>query len=156
MADHISDGTGSGAIWAINPFNAGKVFLSDDAGASIDNSNPLPVTPIDSATTGSTFIEFGAATTVASGVLTTVLSFTNAGGEILIKSVGAAGTARSEWFVEIDSVTKMTRRMSTAHPFVDIEMFDFQIATSSIIALRVRHPETSTQDFEAFVRYNRP
>ena len=42
MAEHIRDGTGSGGMWAVSIFNAGKVFLSDSLGSAIGSTNPLP------------------------------------------------------------------------------------------------------------------
>ena len=100
-----------------------------------------------------TQIEFQEVSTVPKNTVTTVLSFTNVGSVLKLEGIGGSGTARSEWSIFINSVLKVKRRLSVAHPFIDIDMFDTQLANLDIIDVKVEHFEPATQDFDAEVRY---
>jgi len=100
-------------------------------------------------------IEFQTAELVPTNTETTVLSFTNIGSRLFIDGVGGAGTARSEWFVYLDTVLIAKRRMSVGTPFIELKFDGLPVETGSIIDVKVKQYEAATQEFESEVRYYR-
>lgn len=105
--------------------------------------------------TAVTSIEFQEVSSVPTSTETTVLTFTNTGTDMYLDHIGGTGSARSEWFVYINTVKKMKRRISVATPYIEIPMYNFKLANGDVIDIKVEHPESATQDFQAEVHYNR-
>jgi len=103
----------------------------------------------------SSIIEFQTVTLVPKDTETTVLSFTNIGTQLYLEGIGGTGDARSEWFIYIDTVLKMKRRMTEGNGGIEIPMYDVPIPNASIVDVKVKHYDPRTHDFESELRYFR-
>jgi len=121
----------------------------------ITTLHPLPVTEVGGGTIKTSSIEFQQVSGVPTTTETTVLSFTNTGASLYIEAIGGEGTARSEWFVYINTNLKIKIRSSTAEPAVELPLYDFKLANGDIIDVKVKHYEPATQSFSCNVRYYR-
>jgi len=103
-----------------------------------------------------TVIEFNEISSITKDTPTTILNFTNAGTFASGDSIGGTGTARSEWFVYIDSILKVRRRMGVANMNVEIPLHGYLIDNGTQIEVKVEHYEDDTaQDFSCDLRYHR-
>ena len=97
-------------------------------------------------------IEHQSVINIPGNVESTVLSFTNLSTDKYIKLMGIEGSARSEWFVYINTNKKLKRRTSVSEPSLGIDMYNFKLAVNDILHIKVKHYESNLQDFNAEVR----
>lgn len=132
-----------------------RVAIVDKTDRYIDSVNPFPVTVVDFNNQTNSFIEFQEALTVATGVLTTVLTFTNSTGEaIFIHSVGGTASANAEWYVYINTVLKLKRRTNVSTTNWQVLLNKFKMNNGDIIDIKAIHVQGPTQDFHSEVRYD--
>jgi len=132
----------------------GRVAIFDKSDRYIDYDNPFPVQVVNSLVGFTNFIEFQEVVTVPKNVLTTVLSFTNTGVKLALDSIGGTGTARSEWFIYLNNVLKVKRRIEVANMNLNVAMHSFDMFPGDILDVKVRHPENQVQEFQCEVMFH--
>ena len=114
--------------------NEGKVI-------AVDEDGKILVSSISSV--GSSILEFGESTSIASGALTTVLSFTNSlTTNAFIDSIIVTGNVDVEFHLVVDGNTKGKFRTAHQDRSKIIPLTGFLLAPSSIISIKVIHFET--------------
>jgi len=92
----------------------------------------------------SSVLEFGESTSIANGVLTTVLSFTNSlSTNALMDSIIVTGSVGVEFHLVIDGSTKGKFRTSEQDRTKVIPLNSFILAPSSILSVKIIHFETN-------------
>ncbi len=111
--------------------NEGKVVAVDDNGKILISSSPAVTSSI---------IEFGESTSIASGALTTVLSFTNSlSTNAYIDSIIVTGSVDVEFQLIIDGGTKGKFRTSEQDRTKPLDLSGFILAPSSILSIKIIH-----------------
>jgi len=112
----------------------------------VGNTSAIPVT----FTQGVPIIEYGDIASLASGTLTTILTYTVPVGKTLaLEKIEVSGCNVADYTVEIDGANKGKRRTYFGNFNADFEYKGFQIATGLVIRVRVIHSRPSAGDFDA-------
>ena len=116
---------------------------------SNSSSDPLNVFVV-SASGATPVLEYSSISSLASGALTTVLTYTVPLTKTLVlNKVEVSGCNVATYQVEISSVVKGVRRTYFGQFNADFEFNNFQVATGEIVRVRVIHSRTQAGDFDA-------
>lgn len=112
----------------------------------VENTGAIPVT----FTQGTPLVEYADISSLASGTLTTILSYTVPVGKTLaMGKVEVSGCNVADYIVEIDGSTKGKRRTYFGNFNADFEYKGLEIATGLVVRVRVIHSRPSAGDFDA-------
>jgi len=113
---------------------------------NIGNQSAIPVT----FTQGSPIVEYSDISSLASGTLTTILTYTVPVGKTLaMEKVEVSGCNVANYIVEIDGNTKGKRRTYFGNFNADFEYKGLEVATGLIVRVRVIHSRPTTGNFDA-------
>lgn len=112
----------------------------------VGNTAAIPVT----FTQGTGIVEYNNISSLTSGVLTTILTYTVPVGKTLaIEKVEVSGCNVADYTVDIDGTNKGKRRTYFGNFNADFEYKGFQVATGLVIRVRVIHSRPTVGDFDA-------
>jgi hypothetical protein len=125
-----------------NPSQAGENAQS----VVIGNTAAIPVT----FTQGVPFVEYSDISSLASGTLTTILSYTVPVGKTLaMEKVEVSGCNVADYVVEVDGAIKGKRRTYFGNFNADFDYKGLQVAAGLVVRVRVIHSRPTTGNFDA-------
>ena len=112
----------------------------------VGNVSAIPVT----FTQGVPFVEYADISSLASGSLTTILSYTvPVGKTLLMEKVEVSGCNIATYVVDIDGTDKGKRRTYFGDFNADFEYKGLEVATGLVVRVRVIHSRPTAGDFDA-------
>lgn len=130
---------------------AGEEVVSGDKSdyylkTSVINTTAIPVT----FTEGDAVAEYAEISSLASGALTTILTYTIPVAKTLkLERVEVSGCNVADYIVEIDGVVKGKRRTYFGGFNADFNLGGLPVATGLVVRVRVIHTRPSAGDFDA-------
>ena len=101
-------------------------------------------------TAGTPIVEYAGISSLASGTLTTILSYTVPVGKTLtLEKIEVSGCNVADYSVDIAAVVKGKRRSYYGNFNADFEYKGLQVLASTIIRVRVIHSSSLSGDFDA-------
>jgi hypothetical protein len=144
----------AGAVRLTNN-RAFHVNLRDSSGNEINNSNPLSVT-LSPGSSGLPISNYSEVTSVASGVLTTILTYTvPAAVSLYLNRIEIAGTNISQYSIQFNAVTnaKKYTGYTSLNDVFDYTMGGsedgFQLSTGTVVTVKTIHNRPFVGDFNA-------